>query len=91
MGEENPRRVVVTARLDVRFRNPVPVAQPLVITGELVEERGRVVKARGRINDTQGVLLAEANVTLVNLTPELKEQISWDDADWRVYPERDQG
>lgn len=89
MGEENPRRVVVTARMDVRYRRPVPVSQPLLITGELLEEKGKVVKARSKIINQQGLLLAEADVTLVEIPAELKEQISWEPADWRIYPGRD--
>jgi acyl-coenzyme A thioesterase PaaI-like protein len=91
MGDENPRRVVVTGRMDIRYRKPVPVARPLIITGELVEEKGPVVRAYGKISDQQGSVLAEADVTLVEIPGALKERIGWEPADWRVYQDREEG
>lgn len=84
MGDENPRRMVVTAKMDIRYRKPVPVKKPLIITGELIEEKGSVVRASGKINDEEGQLLAEADVVLVDIPRELKESIAWEPEDWRI-------
>jgi uncharacterized protein (TIGR00369 family) len=91
MGDVNPRKVVVTARMDIRYRKPVPVGQPLVASGELVGEKGQVVRAHGKICDTGGNLLAEADVTLVEIPQSLKESIGWEPADWQVYSDREAG
>jgi hypothetical protein len=77
--------------MDIRYRKPVPVARPLIITGELVEEKGPVVRAYGKISDQQGSVLAEADVTLVEIPGALKERIGWEPADWRVYQDREEG
>ncbi len=90
MGEVNPRRVVVTGRMDIRYRRPVPVKQPLVISGQLLRESGLVVNAHSKIEDKQGELLAEADVTLMEIPPALKNRVGWDAADWQVYPDREE-
>jgi len=90
MGEVDPRRVVVTGRMDIRYRRPVPVMELLITSGQLLGDYGSVVKAYSKIEDEQGTLLAGADVTLVEIPPALKKRVGWDSADWKVYPDREE-
>ena len=87
MNNENPGLVVVTGRMEIRYRKPVPTGCPLIITGEMVKDKGVVSKAIGKINDVQGNVLAEALVTLVEIPPNLRNQIAWKPEDWKIYPD----
>jgi uncharacterized protein (TIGR00369 family) len=55
----------VTATLEVRFKNPAPVGQPLLVHGEIAEAGKRIIKARARVEKGDGTLLATATSTLV--------------------------
>ena len=55
----------VTASLEVRFRNPSPILQPLSVHGEIVEVNKRLIKAKSRIVKEDGTLLAEGKSTFV--------------------------
>jgi acyl-coenzyme A thioesterase PaaI-like protein len=62
---ENPR--VVTRDLTVRFRRPVPVSRPLLITARVVEREGRVwtVAAEMLLDDPARSVLATASADFV--------------------------
>lgn len=51
---------VVTARLEVRFKKPAPIGEPLLIEGEIVHTTRKVIKAQAVALDSQGVILASA-------------------------------
>lgn len=55
----------VTASLEVRFKNPAPILQPLQVIGEITEVSQRLVKARARVVDQGGTVLATGTSTLV--------------------------
>jgi acyl-coenzyme A thioesterase PaaI-like protein len=82
----DPPRMVVTAKLTVRYRKPVPVETPLLLSGRIVEDKGRVVQVAGEIRDTGGVLYAEADVTLMEVDPLAVGTTTVTAENWKVYP-----
>lgn len=58
----NPNRFFVIARMDVRYRNPVPVSVPLEAVGWLLKRRTRCTKARAEIFTEGKGILAEARI-----------------------------
>jgi MinD superfamily P-loop ATPase/acyl-coenzyme A thioesterase PaaI-like protein len=85
----NPHRFFVTARMDMRFRQPVPVGVPLKAVGWLLKRRASRTQAHAEIyTDSQGVL-AEADALYVDLPPDLLDP---DEAEsqfgWRRYDQK---
>lgn len=87
----DPPRFVVTARLSIRYRKPVPVETPLRLVGRVVKDQGRVITVAGEVRGPEGVLLAEAEATLMQVDPEFFGAGDFDPNDWRVYPGEDPG
>ncbi len=54
---------VVTAKMALRYREPVPVGVRLLVYGRLVRERGRVAVAEGWVTTLEGSRLVEATGT----------------------------
>jgi uncharacterized protein (TIGR00369 family) len=54
----------VTARMESRIKNPAPVGQPLVITGEVTKHTKRLIETRASITLTDGTLIAESTGTM---------------------------
>ncbi len=75
---------VVTARMEIRYRQPVPLGQPLRAMGEIVENRRRLLTARGEIHLPDGSVAVEATGTFMEAPQEV--QAEWQAAllDWRV-------
>lgn len=85
---ESPR-YVVTAKLSVRYRKPVPVETPLRLTGRVVEDKGRLISVAGTIHGPGGILLAEAEAQLVEVEASFFEGMtSQAELGWRVYPDQ---
>jgi acyl-coenzyme A thioesterase PaaI-like protein len=50
----------LTARLDVRFREPVKTGEAITAIGEQVCTRGKFVKTRGKVETPDGTVAADA-------------------------------
>jgi len=56
-----------TAQLEVRFKKPVPVEQPLTVTGWLVSEKGRVIEMAAQAAFADGTVAAEAKGVFIKV------------------------
>jgi uncharacterized protein (TIGR00369 family) len=75
----------MTAKLEVRFKKPVPVGETLQLTGEMTRKTSRLLQGRGEIRfERDGKLLAEAHGTYIRIPDEqleaYKAALQW----WRV-------
>jgi uncharacterized protein (TIGR00369 family) len=89
--EDDPSRFMYTARLDLRYRKPVPVGKPLRIVGRAGVTKRRIATASGAIYDQEGTLLAEAEALLVNVPDETYRDIDLEELGWKVYPDDGKG
>jgi acyl-coenzyme A thioesterase PaaI-like protein len=65
----------MTARLQVRFRRPLPLGERLEVSAEVVRDRGRWLEAEGRLRIAGGHLLAEAKAVFIRMPPEAAKQM----------------
>lgn len=57
----------VTSTLEVKFIKPATVGEKLLVNGEILEEEGRVVKAKSELKKEDGTLIAEASGVLIKI------------------------
>ncbi len=57
----------MTARMEVKYRRPLPLATELLVTAEVIRERGRWLEAGAQIRGPAGDLLAEAQGLFVRV------------------------
>lgn len=86
MGGEAPR-FMFTARLEVRYRQNVPVGQPLRIVGRATRSKGRTATAAGEIYGPGDVLLVEADALLVDVPQDMIGDADLETLGWKVYEE----
>jgi acyl-coenzyme A thioesterase PaaI-like protein len=55
----------ITASLEIRFKNPAPILQPLNVYGEITEVSPRLVKAKARVEQGDGTVLAVGTSSLL--------------------------
>jgi acyl-coenzyme A thioesterase PaaI-like protein len=48
----------VTASLEIRFKQPAPILEPLHVFGEITEVSKRLIRAKARITKKDGTILA---------------------------------
>jgi acyl-coenzyme A thioesterase PaaI-like protein len=88
MGNDPPR-FMVTAKMTVRYKRPVPVGRKLTLRGRAIQDKGRVAIAEGTIYDSEGSILAEAEVVLANIPDDMASGVEMSGEDWRVYPDEE--
>jgi uncharacterized protein (TIGR00369 family) len=80
-------RWMVTGRLNMRFRRPVPLGETLTVTGEVVSWKKRTLEACGEIILADGQVGAEATGTFLEMPPEKVEGMEEALAFWQVVPD----
>lgn len=55
----------VTAKLEVRFRQAVPIGTKITVRGELVSQRGRMYEMKATLTREDGETAAEATATFM--------------------------
>lgn len=82
---DDPNRFAVTSQLTVKYRQPVPTNQPLLVTGRLIKKRGKVSQAYGEIRNQEGQLLAEADAVFVEIAEDFTTGTDPELMGWKVY------
>ncbi|HEC23219.1 MAG TPA: PaaI family thioesterase [Chloroflexi bacterium] len=83
----NPDRFMMTGRMTIRYRKPVPTETELTLIGHLIRDRGRTAQAHSEIRLPDGTLAAEAELTLIEIPRELIPDEDLETLGWRVYPD----
>jgi acyl-coenzyme A thioesterase PaaI-like protein len=65
----------VTAKMEVRYRKPLPLQEELTVWGEVTRERGRWLEAVAKIRARDGQILAEAKALFMRVPPERALQL----------------
>ncbi len=81
----DPLRFFMTGRLDVKYRQPVPIGVPLRAVGKLLKLKAKLATARAEIVSQAGEVLAEAELILANVPMEVINPSEADRLGWKVY------
>jgi acyl-coenzyme A thioesterase PaaI-like protein len=87
MGDMDNPRFMFTARMEVRYRKNVPVEKPLRLVGIAGVRKEHTATAKGAIYSSEGTLLAEGEVLLMNVPAEVIRSVDLEALGWKVYPE----
>ena len=83
----DPDRFFMTAKMTIKYRQPVPTETELTLVGTLIKDRRRIVQAHGEIRLPSGEIAAEADLTLVEIPEEYVPETDLEALGWRVYSE----
>ena len=75
---------MVSVKLQVLYRHPVPVETPLVIRGRIIRLRGRLGKAQGEIILPDGKIACEAAITLADVPAAILSSTNESLLNWQV-------
>jgi acyl-coenzyme A thioesterase PaaI-like protein len=79
-------RLMMTAKLEVRYRQQTPLHTKLFVTARVEKDRGRLVTAVGEIRLEDGSITAEANCILAAIPPAELALMDRELAGWQVFP-----
>ena len=55
----------VTASLEIKFKKPAPILEPLQVYGEITEASKRLIRAKAHVTKEDGTVLAVGTSTLL--------------------------
>lgn len=64
----------MTARMEVKYRKPLPLGERLVVTAEVTRNRGRRLEASSEIRTASGQRLAEATGVFVRMPDDVQRR-----------------
>lgn len=82
----DPERLMMTAKLELRYRQQTPLFTKLIVRARIHKDRGRLVTAAGELMLEDGTILAEGTSVLAAIPAEQLALIDRDLAGWQVYP-----
>ena len=68
--ETSRERFMFTAKMETRYRRPVPLHEEFIVRGRVENDRGRMAQVSGEIVLADGTVAVEASATLVDIPPE---------------------
>ncbi len=66
----------MTARMEIRYRRPLPLGEEVRVTAQVVRDRGRRLEAEARIETASGEVLAEAKGLFLRMAEETSRQFN---------------
>jgi len=89
MGSDpNDPRFMFTAKLEVKYRQNVPIGKLLKIIGKAGKSRSKSAEAWAGIYDAEtNELLAEGNALLINVPAGQFDRSKLSELGWKIYPE----
>ena len=66
----------ITASLEIKFKKPAPILEPLTVYGEITEVSRRLIRAKAHVAKDDGTILATGNSTFLKQRPPLTPSLS---------------
>ena len=66
---------VMSGRVEIRYRQPAPIGQPLRIVASLIRDRGRALELQGFAQLPDGTVVAEASGLYMRVPDELRASL----------------
>jgi acyl-coenzyme A thioesterase PaaI-like protein len=84
---EDHSKFTMTAKVEVRFRKPVPIGEPLQIHGKVDRRRGRFSFASAELRLADGSIAAEAKGMMAEVPDQAMNTEQLEALGWKVYPD----
>jgi uncharacterized protein (TIGR00369 family) len=89
IGQHN--HFMMTAKLEIRYRKPVPTEERLHLLAQLIRPAGRVATATAQVVLPDGSVAAEAEATLAPMAGAPSDEALLDSLGWKLYPDGPDG
>ena len=66
----------MTARLEVRYRRPLPLDRPITVTASVTKDRGKRLEATAELRDESGALLAQATGLFLRMPDQQQQELN---------------
>ena len=79
-------RLLYTAKMEIRYRKPVPIGVPITLRGRIEKDRGMIAYAIGEVILSDGSIAAASTATLMEVPKPELAKMNTEEVGWKVYP-----
>jgi len=83
----DPEKLMVTMKLEVRYRRPTPTGEPLTAVGWVLQPGEKVARCAGELRLADGTVTATCEALLAKAPPEIAVKWASEKKFWHVYEE----
>lgn len=83
----NDNNLMVTVKLEVKYRQPTPTQTRLTVTGKVESASASRAKVHGEVCLPDGTITAEANLILARPPQDFRDRWEGEKQYWKVYPD----
>ncbi len=69
-------RYMVTAKLEIKYRKPVPIGEEILVTARKIVDKGKLAKAFASLRNINQEILAEAESTFIQVNETLLNKLT---------------
>lgn len=85
----DPERLMVTGKMEIRYRHSIPLETEIVIRGRILKDRVRIAQAEAQAILPDGTVAVEASGTLVMIPPDELAAMNTPEVGWRQYEDHE--
>jgi acyl-coenzyme A thioesterase PaaI-like protein len=89
LAGDQPERLLMTGKMEIKYRHSVPLNQDILVRGRIVKDRGRIIVAEGAAILPDGVVAVEATGMMLEIPSEEIEKLKTPEVGWRVYSDEE--
>lgn len=82
----DPNRFLVTVKVEIKYRQPVPTEQRVTVVARIEKDRGRLANVSGRVILPDGTVAVEATGLMAEMPEEMIATMDPEEEGWKVYP-----
>ncbi len=82
----DPNRFLITLKIEIKFRKPAPLGEPLHIVARIEKDRGRRITVSGAVHLPDGSIAAEATGLMAEMPEEMTAGLDPEAEGWKIYP-----
>lgn len=83
----NADNLMVTVKLEVKYRQPTPTLTPLTVIGKVKSASASRAKVHGEVRLPDGTLTAEADLIVARPPQDFRDRWEHEKQFWKVYPD----
>jgi acyl-coenzyme A thioesterase PaaI-like protein len=85
----DPERLMVTGKMEIRYRQSIPLETEIVVRGRILKDRIRIAQAEAQAILPDGTVAVEALGTLVMVPPDKLAEMNTPEVGWRLYEDHE--
>jgi acyl-coenzyme A thioesterase PaaI-like protein len=91
LASDNRQRLLMTGKMEVRYRQSVPLHTPIRLRGQIVKDRGRVILAEAQAILPDGTVAVETSGTMLEIPADNLTPMDTPEVGWRIYSDEELG